>query len=77
MKRFSPKALVSLLLCFMLLFSVIPMAASAADAEPVNIASQCTIDAPAAQSGKPASNMTDGDQTTLYVGDGYGGVGFR
>lgn len=76
MKRFSPKALVSLLLCFMLLFSVIPMAASAADAEPVNIASQCTIDAPAAQSGKPASNMTDGDQTTLYVGDGYGGVGF-
>lgn len=69
MKRVSPKALISMLLCLALLFSAVPMTALAEESgtKLVNIAGQCEIEAPAAQSGKGTANMTDGDSSTLYV----------
>ena len=75
MKKMKMKSLLSALLCVMLVLSSLPLTAFAraqapAQAKLVNIASQCTIDAPENEAGRGPENLVDGDDSTLWVRNG-------
>lgn len=76
------KTLISLVAASAMLLTSAPTYASAQQSFPrqgekaagelVNIASLCKITAPDAQAGHPASYLTDGDSSTLWIKDGGG-----
>ena len=65
------KRSISLLIMLLLIVASVPLQAAAETAgKLVNIAKNCTITVPSEQSGKPASNLVDGDASTLWVNNG-------